>query len=259
VAETSGEGNGGELPLVVVVVREQPQQRMDRQFQRRQREREQQEQQQLRSCGAGRLVIGPDFYSFHALWEAYRTCRRNKRNSRNALAFEIDAEARLLELQRELREHTYRPGRSICFVTSGPKPREVFAAEFRDRIVHHLLVHEQERIFEPLFIHDSYACRSGKGTLAASDRLMIFLRRVSANGRRRAWALKLDVSTFFPTIASAAIHSRSRMASSSSAGRHGGTGGCRGGARSVTSLRGSMPSRVERYAVAAGGGRGEST
>jgi hypothetical protein len=102
--------------------------------------------------------------------------------------------------QEELRAHSYRPGRAICFVTDGPKPREVFAADFRDRIVHHLLVSHQERVFEPLFIHDSYACRKGKGTLAASDRLMTFLRRVTANGRRGAFALKLDVASFFPSI-----------------------------------------------------------
>jgi RNA-directed DNA polymerase len=48
--------------------------------------------------------------------------------------------------------------------------------------------------------HDSYACRPGKGVLAASDRLMAFLRRISANGRRPAWALKLDVASFFSSI-----------------------------------------------------------
>jgi hypothetical protein len=125
-------------------------------------------------------------YSFANLWRQYRACRRNKRSTINQLRFEIDAEAKLLELQQELRQHTYRPGRSICFVTDGPKPREAFAADFRDRIVHHLLVHHLERVFEPCFIHDSYACRRGKGTLAASDRLMEFLRRAPGSGS--AWA-----------------------------------------------------------------------
>jgi hypothetical protein len=179
---------------------------VDRELQRRQREREQQEQQQLRACRAGRLVIGPDPYAFRALWRQYRGCRRNKRNSLNALAFEADAEANLLALQAELRAHTYRPGRSTCFVTGGPKPREVFAADFRDRIVHQLLVAWQERVFEPRFIHDSYACRTGKGTLAASDRLMAFLRQATANGRRPAWALKLDVASFFASIHKQTLH-----------------------------------------------------
>jgi RNA-directed DNA polymerase len=151
-------------------------------------------------------MIGPDLYTFEALWRHYRQCRRNKRTTLNALAFEINAEAHLLALQQELHTHTYRPGRSICFLTDGPKPREVFAADFRDRVVHHLLVWHQERVFEPLFIHDSYACRRGKGTLAASDRLMTFLRQVTANGYRPAWALKLDVANFFPSIHKATLY-----------------------------------------------------
>lgn len=92
-------------------------------------------------------MIGPDLYSFRALWRHYRTCRRNKRNTANALAFEVNAETNLLALQAELRAHSYKPGPSICFVTDGPKPREVFAADFRDRVVHHLLVSHQERVF----------------------------------------------------------------------------------------------------------------
>jgi hypothetical protein len=139
-------------------------------------------------------------YSFENLWRQYRACRRNKRGTLNQMRFEIDAEAQLLDLQRELRAHTYTPGRSICFVTDGPKPREVFAADFRDRIVHHVLVAQQQPLFERRFIHDSYACRDGKGTLAASDRLMQFLCAATANGRRRAWALKLDIASFFASI-----------------------------------------------------------
>ncbi|MGH7909313.1 MAG: reverse transcriptase domain-containing protein, partial [Thermodesulfobacteriota bacterium] len=72
-------------------------------------------------------------------------------------------------------------------------------------VVHHLLVSHQERLCEPLFIHDSYACRKGKGTLSASDRLMVFLRKVTANGKRPAWALKLDVANFFPSIHKATL------------------------------------------------------
>ena len=116
------------------------------------------------------------------------------------MRFEFDVEANLLQLQTELCEHTWRPGRSICFVTDGPKPREVFAADFRDRIVHHLLVAHLEPLFEARFIADSFACRIGKGTLAASDRLTTFLRRITANGQRRAYTLKLDVASFFTSI-----------------------------------------------------------
>ena len=62
-------------------------------------------------------MIGPDLYSFRALWRQYRSCRRNKRSTANALAFELNAEANLLALQEELRARTYRPGPRRRWVT----------------------------------------------------------------------------------------------------------------------------------------------
>jgi hypothetical protein len=156
--------------------------------------------------------VSRELYGFENFWRHYRRCRANKRNAINALRFELDAESNLLRLREELAEHTYRPGRSICFVTDGPKPREVFAADFRDRVVHHVLVAAQERVFEPRFIHDSFACRVGKGTLAASDRLTTFLRRATANGHRAAWALKLDVASFFTSASPPLCHGHGQRA-----------------------------------------------
>ena len=100
----------------------------------------------------------------------------------------------------ELAGRTYRPHPSFCFVARNDKYREVFAAQFRDRVVHHLLVRELEKIWEPVFIHDSYACRRGKGTHAAVQRLQTFMRRATANGTRRAWFVQLDIRSFFPSI-----------------------------------------------------------
>lgn len=94
----------------------------------------------------------------------------------------------------------YHPTTSICFVQKRPKLREIFAADFRDRVVHHLLVSTLEPIFERHFIHDSYACRNGKGVHAAVARLRSFLGSVTANGTRRAWFLKEDISGFFMNI-----------------------------------------------------------
>ena len=76
---------------------------------------------------------------FENLVQAYLDCRRTKRNSASAQAFEEMAEHNLYQLYEELKDGTYQPGASICFVITHPKPREVWAARFRDRIVHHLL------------------------------------------------------------------------------------------------------------------------
>ena len=89
-----------------------------------------------------------------------------------------------------------------------PKRREIFAAAFRDRVVHHLVVGAIEPWWERRFIHDSYACRRGKGTHAAIDRAQQFIRQVSANGTRRAWALHLDIRSFFVRIDKARLLAR---------------------------------------------------
>ncbi|MFN1208950.1 hypothetical protein ACKXGD_18685, partial [Enterococcus lactis] len=74
-------------------------------------------------------------------------------------------ERNLRSLHDELKRGTYAPGRSLCFVITRPKPREVWAADFRDRIVHHLLHNRIAPRFYASFIVDSCACIPGRGTL----------------------------------------------------------------------------------------------
>ena len=139
-------------------------------------------------------------FTFQNLYRAYLDCRRNKRNKKAALVFEVNAEQNLLDLTHELSQRIYRPSPSFCFVAQNDKHREVFAADFRDRVVHHLLVSYLEKIWEPVFIYDSFACRKGKGTHGAVKRLRSFTRKVTANQTRCAWFAQLDVRAFFPSI-----------------------------------------------------------
>jgi RNA-directed DNA polymerase len=106
-------------------------------------------------------------------------------------------EENLLELYETLNDQSYTPKPSIAFLVNKPKRREVFAADFRDRVVHHLLVNYLEPQWEQRFIYDSYACRQEKGTHKAVERLRTFTRKVTANETRRAWYLQLDVRGFF--------------------------------------------------------------
>lgn len=143
---------------------------------------------------------GHPLFGLENLYRAYRQCRRRKRNTHNALVFERALEENLVALHEELERGTYRPGRFLAFLVEKPKRREIFAAGFRDRVVHHLLVAHLERIWEPRLIHDSFACRRGKGTHAGVERLRSFARRVTSNGTRPAWYLQLDVRGFFVTL-----------------------------------------------------------
>lgn len=139
-------------------------------------------------------------FTFLELVEAYLDCRRTKRNSASALAFEENLERNLRNLHDELANGIYKPGRSICFVITRPKPREVWAADFRDRIVHHLLHNRIAPRFYARFIADSCACIPGRGTLYAAERLESKVRSITQNWSRPAFYLKLDLANFFVAI-----------------------------------------------------------
>lgn len=134
------------------------------------------------------------------LVQAWLDCRRSKRTSNSAMAFEQNVERHLCELRDELLAQTYRPGRSICFVITRPKAREVWAAQFRDRVVHHLLYNAIAPRFEAGFIANSAACIKGRGTLYAAERLEHDVRSITQNWRHPAHYLKCDLANFFVSI-----------------------------------------------------------
>jgi len=145
-------------------------------------------------------MIRNSYFSYQKIYKAYLDCRENKRSTINALNFEWEQERNLFELQEELQNKTYEPGRSICFVVTDPSPREIFAATLKDRVVHHVLVNELEEAGERAFIHDSYSCRENKGTHKAVERLQDFMRKVTDNYNKKAYYLQLDISGFFMNI-----------------------------------------------------------
>lgn len=149
------------------------------------------------------LSVAP--FQFEDLVQAYYDCRRNKRNTASARLFERDMEINLLELYDDLIAGTYRPGRSICFVVTRPKAREVWAAAFRDRVVHHLMYNHVAPRFYASFIADSCACIPGRGTLYAATRLESKIRSASQNWSKPCWYLKLDLANFFVAIDKAVL------------------------------------------------------
>lgn len=134
------------------------------------------------------------------LFTAYFECRKNKRNTTNALAFEIDYENNLVKLCDEINNGTYHIGKSIAFIVDKPVKREIFAADFRDRVVHHLIIGKLNHLFEKQFIHDSYSCRVGKGTHFGIQRIDRFIRQCSVNYNKDCYILKLDLQGFFMSI-----------------------------------------------------------
>ena len=148
-----------------------------------------------------------DSYPFpvEELVQAYLDCRKSKRNTASALAFESHLERNLCALYEELTSGAWRPGRSICFVITRPKPREVWAAAFPDRVVHHLLYNRIAPRFHASFVHASSACIPGRGTLYAAKLLERDVRSITQNWSRPAFYLKCDLANFFVAIDKATL------------------------------------------------------
>ncbi len=134
------------------------------------------------------------------LFQAYYDARCNKRNTINALKFEINYESKLLQLCDEIISGNYQPQKSICFIVNKPVKREIFAADFRDRIIHHFIFNHISPVFEKYFIHDSYSCRKQKGTHYGIQRIDNFIRSCSQNYAHDAYILKLDIQGYFMAI-----------------------------------------------------------
>jgi retron-type reverse transcriptase len=134
------------------------------------------------------------------LFKAYYDARRNKRNTPSQLRFELNLETNLIQLYHELRDRRYKPSPSVCFIVQDSVKREVFASDFRDRVVHHLYYNYVSELFDKQFIYDSYSCRKGRGTLLGIERLQHHIRSVSRNYTRDAYILKLDIRGYFMSI-----------------------------------------------------------
>ncbi len=137
--------------------------------------------------------LWPQLVSFENFWQSWRKARKGKGRRASVLAFQLNLESELIELQRELVSGEYRPGPYRLFTIYERKPRLIAAAAFRDRVVHHAVMNLIEPPLDRRFIFDSYACRKGKGVHKAVDRYQRW-------ARRYRYVLKLDIQQYFPSI-----------------------------------------------------------
>ena len=138
-----------------------------------------------------------------SVWEAYHDCLKGKMGSVQAVEYMSIAAYDIPALAYELWSGTYHPGVSTCFLVTYPKLREVFAACFRDRIVHHWVCLRLEPLFEQRFEDQgnvSFNCRKGFGTEKAVTHLAEEMRRVSNNYHNDAVVFRGDIVSFFMSI-----------------------------------------------------------
>ena len=138
---------------------------------------------------------------FEKMYDAYRRAAAGKRNNHDVIEFELNLSKNLWDLLRQMEDKTYRVDGYHKFMIYDPKEREIQALSFRDRVVQHCLC---DNILKPYFekrlIYDNAACREGKGTHFAMDRLAGFLREHYKRHGTEGYILKYDIRHYFDSI-----------------------------------------------------------
>lgn len=145
-----------------------------------------------------------EFASFENFYLSFLEARSGRTKCSTVLRSMELTEWRLFKILKDLENgclqfQSYFEFESIAEV----KRRTIDAPTFRDRIIHHALHRVVNRLFEKKFIHDSYACRKGKGTHKAVERLQNFLRRAKAfadKSGKKVYVLQCDISKYYPSI-----------------------------------------------------------
>lgn len=148
---------------------------------------------------------------YENLYSAYLHARKSKRFRDEVLEFSAHLEDNLHEIQRTLRDQTYRPGPYHKRIIHDPVDRLIMWQAFIHRVVQWAVYQIINPEFVRSYIEDSYACIKGRGSDAAAQRLFYFMQQagrieknsgLDENGRPRIryFLQKADTSKFFYRI-----------------------------------------------------------
>ncbi len=111
-------------------------------------------------------------------------------------AFEEHWRANLAQLERELREQTYRPRPALYITIEKPDggARRLGMLTVRDRVAQRAVYAVIAPLFERLFLDCSYGYRSGRSTALAIAAVL------RARRRGYVWAVDADIDSFFDAL-----------------------------------------------------------
>lgn len=140
---------------------------------------------------------------FTSIIEAYEDCVKNKRRSPDCVYYSMDFESGIYFTWLDIIHGRYKPGRSKCFIVTKPVLREVFAANFADRVVHHWIAMRINPLFEARFEAQgnvSFNCRKGYGIQSAVRYAESLIRDCSENYTKDCWIGKGDIKSYFMSM-----------------------------------------------------------
>lgn len=135
----------------------------------------------------------PRIASLENLHEAFLRAAKGKAGKREVMAFRSELDERLLLMQRQLLEGSYKFGHYHFFTIHDPKKRTICAATFADRVVFHAMMRICHPVFDGYQVFDSYASRVGKGSYKA-------LYRAAYLAHHYKWFAKIDACKYFDSV-----------------------------------------------------------
>ena len=144
------------------------------------------------------------------LYQAFFDAKKGKIDTDDENNFEMDLAININLLADEILDGKYEPLPGVCFIINDPTKREVFAAPFRDRVVHHFLYNMCHHWWEKRLIDASSSCRKGRGIIFAQKKLQKHMRQGTKGGRVEAMVCKFDLSGYFMSLPRVALFARVR-------------------------------------------------
>lgn len=143
-----------------------------------------------------------DIFTFENVYDAYKNCRKGKQHKGEVIRFEANLSVNIYKIIKEITTKKYKLGNYKKFSIYEPKERVIEALSFKDRVVVRCFcdVSLKPKI-EKKLIYDNAACRKGKGTYFAIERLHHFLRsEYQIKNSNTIYFLKCDIKKYFPSI-----------------------------------------------------------
>lgn len=133
--------------------------------------------------------------------KAYRKALKGKSKYKNeTILFSNDETVNLRDLRQSLIDETYQFEGYIRFPVYEPKERIVDAPHFKDKIVQLAINNILKEIYNPKFIHDSFACIDERGTHKCVDRIQHFMKQANRQYGDDAFIVKVDMKKYFYSI-----------------------------------------------------------
>lgn len=126
--------------------------------------------------------MNQDVLTFSEIYYSYELCLKNKKRKNGTYNF-VDRNLceNLYNLLEEINNRTYIPSASNCYVVKYPAYREIFAAQFKDRIVQHFFMNELGDILNSKLVKGCSSCIKNRGTGYALNLVKEYVENIKEN------------------------------------------------------------------------------